>query len=318
MKDMIRTTAITSAMMLTAISPMSTSAKAMITPNTSASASSISNALYDTADGSVGRLTIGGYTAELYTGSSQTIVDAADSAAYIPWGNIVMIADHAFQGFDVLYSCGAGSTATITDNSTVTYLTCASTYQGNNSGNGIDLADGRYAEQVSDGSYILYTCNDAAGVSVTVTYWNVTGTAAAAQAVTETASVEESTAEAPTATIDAALTETQSVVDTTVTAPTQQTQDQTTAQALNAAASVPTETATNTSVPEFAEKTTDSYNMPSANFGSKFLSLLTANKQKASETGNTLRTDVDNLMYYADNRRWLALANKQDDSIIAA
>ncbi|MCH3961853.1 MAG: hypothetical protein LKF53_00700 [Solobacterium sp.] len=129
-------------------------------------------AIGHTSDGSQGTLTIGSYQAKLYEGTSQNIVDAENSAAYMPWGDKVMIADHASQGFSIIRTLGAGATGSISDDAGTTVLTMASSYQGTNTGNGIDLSDGRYAENVNDGSFILYTCNDATGVSVTVTYWN--------------------------------------------------------------------------------------------------------------------------------------------------
>ena len=79
-----------------------------------------------------------------------------------------MIADHAHQGFSVIRSCGAGSVGTFCGRTIV----CASSYQGTNTGYGIMLDDGRWADEVYDGTYIMYTCNDASGVSVTVTFWN--------------------------------------------------------------------------------------------------------------------------------------------------
>ncbi len=128
-----------------------------------------------TSDGSMGRLAIGGYSARLFNNATQGTVDAADSAAYIPWGNgKVYIADHASQGFNIIKTLGSGSSATITDDTTIVYLTMNTSYQGINTGHGINLSDGRYSENVNDGNYVMYTCNDSSGVSVTVTYWNVT------------------------------------------------------------------------------------------------------------------------------------------------
>ena len=145
------------------------------TPTTTQNYVQVSS-LGNTSDGSIGRLTIQDYSARLFQGSDQSIVDAQDSAAYIPWQDKVMIADHASQGFSVIRTLSQGAQATIIDNSEIVNLSMVSTYQGTNTGNGIDLADGRYAETVDDGSYILYTCNDAEGISVTVTYWTVTST----------------------------------------------------------------------------------------------------------------------------------------------
>lgn len=306
MTDIIRTTAIASAMFLTAISPIGAQAEAFNrthTPETSTKQTVAATHLYDTADGSVGRLTIGGYSAELYNSSSQYVVDAVDSAAYMPWGNMVMIADHAFQGFDIIRSVGAGAVATITDNSSITYLTCVSSYQGYNTGEGINLNDGRYAEQVTDGNYMLYTCNDSTGYSVTVTYWYVSGTAAAAPA--------------PAAQyVEAAPAETQAVVDTTVTEQTQQTQDQTAeTEVQNSTEPVKADKVSITTGSDFVEATTVTNNLSNAELESNFFDLLTANGQDVS---SQLNPEAETTVYYADNRRWLALAADHGDSTFAA
>lgn len=125
------------------------------------------------SDGALGTLTIGWYSARVFQGGAdnsvnQPIVDAPNSAVLMNYLGRNMIADHAYQGFSVLQSCGAGSTGTFCGRTIV----CASTYQGTNTGYGIQLADGRWADEVYDGNYIMYTCNDASGVSVTVTFWN--------------------------------------------------------------------------------------------------------------------------------------------------
>jgi hypothetical protein len=327
MTDIIRTAAITSAMFLSAISPIGANAKQFNTPRTSAASVSVVSHLYDTSDGSVGRLTIGGYTAELYQSSSQSVVDAADSAAYIPWGNIVMIADHASQGFSVLRSLGAGASGTITDNSTITYITCASSYQGTNTGNGINLADGRYAETVGDGSYMLYTCNDSAGVSVTVTYWYVSGTSAIAP-VQQAAAVEEAPVQeaAPVETVQ--YTESQSVVDTTVSEQTQPAQNETAeteqaqpassetaAVAQNTASPANADKVSTTSVSDFAEATAETNHLSQAELESKLYDLLTANEQDASSAKtDSLHINAENQAYYADNRHWLALSSTRGEN----
>lgn len=124
-------------------------------------------------DGALGTIAIGGYSARVYQGGytnavNQPIVDAPNSAVLMNYLGRQMIADHAHQGFSVIRSCGPGSTGSFCGRTIV----CASSYQGTNTGNGIMLADGRWADEVYDGTYIMYTCNDASGVSVTVTFWN--------------------------------------------------------------------------------------------------------------------------------------------------
>lgn len=302
MTDIIRTTAVASAIFLSAISPIGANAKKFNTPKTTTSSMVSVAHLWDTNDGSVGRLSIGGYSANLYQSNSQSTVDAYDSAAYMPWGNIVMIADHASQGFSVIRSCGAGSVGTITDNSTITYLTCASSYQGTNTGNGINLADGRYAETVGDGSYMLYTCNDSTGVSVTVTYWYVSGVEAIAPAYVEPEPVYE--APAPTYEEAAPVEESvsQSVVDTTSNEQTQQAVSQTSTEPVKA------DKVDTTTVPDFAEATQEIYNSFKAELENQLHNLLTANKQGVDKQYSSY-FEKENLVYYVDNRQWLALSS---------
>ena len=321
MTDIIRTAAITSAMILTAVSPIAANAKVMEAPITAATPITTTNVttshLYNTSDGSVGRITIGGYTAELYNSSAQSVVDAYDSAAYIPWGNLVMIADHAGQGFDAIKYNGSG---TIADDATITYITKVSSYQGTNTGHGINLADGRYAETVGDGQYMLYTCNDSTGVSVTVTYWAITGEAAVPAPVYEApAQVYEAPAQSYSeSSYEAAPAEDQSVVDTTVTEQTQQAQAEAQVATLTPAETIKSASDTNTTVPEFVEETKETNNASATSFGNTFFNLLTANRQDASDSDNALDSAMDHQPYYADNRRWLALAADRDESFILA
>lgn len=173
MKNLLKTTVTIAAAMIVAMTPVNARETSHTTPNASESLTNVLN-IGNTSDGSEGTLSISNYSAKLYAGSNQSIVDAEDSAAYMVWGKKVLIADHAYQGFRIIRTLSAGATGTITDNAGTTLLTMVSSYQGINTGNGINLLDGRYAENVNDGNYILYTCNDSEGVSVTVTYWNTT------------------------------------------------------------------------------------------------------------------------------------------------
>ena len=124
-------------------------------------------------DGALGTISIGGYSARLYQGGSgnsvnQPIVDAENSAVLMNYLGRQMIADHAHQGFSVIRSCSLGLLGSLCGRTIV----CASSYQGTNTGYGIRLDDGRWADEVYDGTYIMYTCNDAESTSVTVTFWN--------------------------------------------------------------------------------------------------------------------------------------------------
>ena len=170
MKNTIRTSVVLAAAMVLSFSPVKAQETRYVLPTASTQSVHVLNVGH-TSDGSMGRLTIGSYSAKLYNGSDQAIVDAEDSAAFTTWSNKVFIADHASQGFRIIRELGAGATGTITDDAGTTVLTMASSYQGTNTGHGINLNDGRYAESVADGKYVLYTCNDSTGVSVTVTYW---------------------------------------------------------------------------------------------------------------------------------------------------
>ena len=124
-------------------------------------------------DGALGTISIGGYSARLYQGGSgnsvnQPIVDAENSAVLMNYLGRQMIADHSHQGFSVIRSCSLGLLGSLCGRTIV----CASSYQGTNTGYGIRLDDGRWADEVYDGTYIMYTCNDAESTSVTVTFWN--------------------------------------------------------------------------------------------------------------------------------------------------
>ncbi len=131
-----------------------------------------------TASGTFGRLRVGNYTSILYNECSQAAVDAPDSAAcWNTTDGYTIIGDHGDQGFRVLLGLGAGATATIETDSCIEYLTMASRYQGYNTGEQLVLLNGQSAYDVHDGNILMYTCNvGSTGYSVTVTYWNVTGT----------------------------------------------------------------------------------------------------------------------------------------------
>jgi hypothetical protein len=122
--------------------------------------------------GAVYQLNVGNYSALLYRTTSQETVDAKNSAAMFAFGGKHIVADHASDGFDTLYGMHPGSTAYLNNDAGQYLLTCASVYQGTNTGYDIVLPDGRSMYNVQDGSWIMYTCNDSAGISVTITFWN--------------------------------------------------------------------------------------------------------------------------------------------------
>ena len=128
--------------------------------------------------GSVGRLSIPevGYAMPLYdtasSGNYQAVVDAPNSALYTNYLGKMMIADHAAQGFSAMKSCYPGMRAYIIQGDTIHTLVCNSYYSdGHNVGDGI-LINGTYADEMNDGSLFMYTCNDASGYSVTLTFWS--------------------------------------------------------------------------------------------------------------------------------------------------
>lgn len=110
------------------------------------------------------------YHAILYQSGSesnsvnQPIVDAENSAVLMNYLGRSMIADHASQGFNAICYESSGYVYG-------TPIYCGARLHGTNTGNGILLDDGNYADEEYPGSYILYTCNDSAGVDVTVTFW---------------------------------------------------------------------------------------------------------------------------------------------------
>ena len=102
----------------------------------------------------------------------QAVTDAWDSAAYMDFG-IFLIADHANQGFSVMKQYGPGSTAKILrPNGTTEIIQCISYYPNAywNSGD-VYLPDGSYFNN-HPGNYVMQTCNNSAGTSVSLSYWN--------------------------------------------------------------------------------------------------------------------------------------------------
>lgn len=97
---------------------------------------------------------------------SQGVVDAWDSAAYMPWGNSPVIGDHKHQGFEAIKGCKPGMKAFVKTGDAL------SVYEVFHVGNGvndeINLYDdfGRDLFWLGDGILSLYTCNEG--------WWTVT------------------------------------------------------------------------------------------------------------------------------------------------
>ena len=122
--------------------------------------------------GMVGRLVIPsvGVNVALFSGSSQAIVDAQDSAAYFSAGNAMVIGDHWNQGFTKIKSCTVGTKAYIYRDDSIETLTCTNVCRGINNDYDILYEDGTSA---TTGSWLLmYTCNGANYHDITITFWS--------------------------------------------------------------------------------------------------------------------------------------------------
>lgn len=122
--------------------------------------------------GMVGRLVIPsvGVNVALFSGSSQAIVDAQDSAAYFSAGNAMVIGDHWNQGFTKIKSCTVGTKAYIYRGDSIETLTCTNVCRGINNDYDILYEDGTSA---TTGSWLLmYTCNGANYHDITITIWS--------------------------------------------------------------------------------------------------------------------------------------------------
>lgn len=118
-------------------------------------------------------ITIGNYSASLQYCMDQWVVDQDGVAVYLDMGGKTVIADHRYQGFDIIENTPVGTTATVNMYGQQYTLTKASQYSGYNIKTGLQLADGRDAYSVEDGWVLMYTCQKgSSGYNITVTYWN--------------------------------------------------------------------------------------------------------------------------------------------------
>lgn len=141
------------------------------------SSSSMSNSKKNSSSsnkkmGTAGRLEIPsvGVSVPLYSGMSQSIVDAKNSAAYFTYGCQKVIADHNYQGFSAIRNCKPGTTATIYTSKGQTVYKCVKVTTGKNTGEIVD-AEGNNIYSYNSGGLCMYTCADKGKINVIVTYW---------------------------------------------------------------------------------------------------------------------------------------------------
>lgn len=110
--------------------------------------------------GNIGRLKIPvlGINVALNSGDdSQWLVDTWDSAAYIPTGDSILIADHNDQGFASLNGCYVGMTGMICyPDGSIQYITCTDVTQGYH--DGLVHVNGEWWPLVYPNSIMMYTC----------------------------------------------------------------------------------------------------------------------------------------------------------------
>ena len=129
----------------------------------------------DVIDGSAGHLTIAalGIDVPLYTAAddAQSIVDAPQSAAYIDWYAVPVIADHAAQENFRHLADAAGQTALIMQNGVQKIYKCTEVYQGMNTGDDLTV-NGTSCLTGADGDLIMYTCiSSGDGSQVYIAAW---------------------------------------------------------------------------------------------------------------------------------------------------
>ena len=105
----------------------------------------------------------------LYDSCEQSVVDAENSAACFKIGNMPVIADHAYQAFENL-SKAAGTTAVITQGSTVSVYVCRKVVKGINTGHCLTTDNGNAASEPYD--LLMYTCQDTDGINIWIAYWD--------------------------------------------------------------------------------------------------------------------------------------------------
>ena len=117
----------------------------------------------------IGYIQIGDYFAYLYEGTDQTITDAEESANLFSYNGKKVIADHRSQGIGEIME---NNRATLFLNGKEYELQCVYRKQGYNRESALVLLDESDAfAGYENYSYLIYTCNDYDGVSISITYW---------------------------------------------------------------------------------------------------------------------------------------------------
>lgn len=119
-----------------------------------------------------GRLVIPsvGVNVALFAVVSQAAADAQDSAAYFPFKNYMLVADHWNQGFWRIKRCSVGTKAYIYRGTSIQTLTCTGICRGVNAGYDLLYEDGSSATTGS--GTIMYTCNGSNYHDITLTFWS--------------------------------------------------------------------------------------------------------------------------------------------------
>ena len=119
-----------------------------------------------------GRLVIPsvGVNVALFAVVSQAAADAQDSAAYFPFKNYMLVADHWNQGFWKIKRCSVGTKAYIYRGTSIQTLTCTGICRGVNAGYDLLYEDGSSATTGS--GTIMYTCNGSNYHDITLTFWS--------------------------------------------------------------------------------------------------------------------------------------------------
>lgn len=112
-------------------------------------------------DGALGRWVIPGVGVNVacYTASddAQAITDAKDSAAVVKKSNMMLLADHNYQGFNVIKKCELGTIAYMYTGFGMQKYVCTDILVGYNTGSDLVDLDGNIIE--FEGGFTNYTCH---------------------------------------------------------------------------------------------------------------------------------------------------------------
>lgn len=124
------------------------------------------------ARGAIGRWVIPevGVDVAAFDSSSQSVVDAPDSAGLFYALGQHLVADHNYQGFNAIKNCRTGMEAHLETSEGRQTFICTGITTGTNVGNDIITSDGRSISKVNRGGYTCYTCNENRS-SVTIVFF---------------------------------------------------------------------------------------------------------------------------------------------------